>query len=155
MLETDVVFGRACGAASTTLPRGRGRGRGHPKRHPKRAPETTKNNKHDTNRAPKTSLNRADGPGGGPWRPKGRTGRKSEPEGDQKGTKRSSLIFHAFRQPPGLPFDVIFNTFSFKNVILKCVGSQASVSVFFCDFREGPTLDPLAPAQSKRMSAPC
>ena len=65
------------------------------------------------------------------------------------------LIFHAFRQHPGLPFDVIFNTFSFKNIILKRVGSQAAVSVFFCDFREGRTLDPLAPAQSKRMSAPC
>ena len=65
------------------------------------------------------------------------------------------LIFHAFRQPPGLPFEVIFNTFSLNNVILKRVGSQASISVFFCDFREGRTLDPLAPAQSKRMLAPC
>ena len=65
------------------------------------------------------------------------------------------LIFHAFRQPPGLPFEVIFSTFSLKNIILERVGSQAAVSVFFCDFREGPTLDPLAPAQSKRMSAPC
>ena len=65
------------------------------------------------------------------------------------------LIFHPFRQPPGLPFEVIFSTFSLKNSILERVGSQAAVSVFFCDFREGPTLDPLAPAQSKRMSAPC
>ena len=67
----------------------------------------------------------------------------------------ASNIFHAFRQPPGLAFEVIFNTFSLKNVILKRVGLQAAVSVFFCDFREGRTLDPLAPAQSKRMSAPC
>ena len=40
------------------------------------------------------------------------------------------LIFHAFRQPPGLPFEVIFNTCSLKNVILKRVGLQAAVSVF-------------------------
>ena len=74
---------------------------------------------------------------------------------DLEAASNFDLIFHAFRQPPGLPFDIIFNTFLLKNVILERVGSQAAVSVFFCDFREGPTLDPLAPAQSKRMSAPC
>ena len=74
---------------------------------------------------------------------------------DLEAASTFDLIFHAFRQPPGLPFEVIFNTFSLKNVILKRVGSQAAVSFFFCDFREGRTLDPLAPAESKRMSAPC
>ena len=74
---------------------------------------------------------------------------------DPEAASTFDLIFHAFRQPPGLLFEVIFNTFSLKNVLLKRVGLQAAVSVFFCDFREGRTLDPLAPAQSKRMSAPC
>jgi hypothetical protein len=74
---------------------------------------------------------------------------------DLEAASNFDLIFHAFRQPPGLPFEVIFNIFSLKNVILKRIGSQAAVSVFFCDFREGRTLDPLAPAQSKRMSTPC
>ena len=74
---------------------------------------------------------------------------------DLEAASNFDLIFHAFRQPPGLPFEVIFNTFSLKNVILERVGSQATVSVFFCDVRERLTLDPLAPAQSKRMSAPC
>ena len=74
---------------------------------------------------------------------------------DLEAASTFDLIFHAFRQPPGLPFELIFNTFSLKNVILKRVGLQTAVSVRFCDFRERRTLDPLAPAQSKRMSAPC
>ena len=36
---------------------------------------------------------------------------------------------------------------------MERVGSQVAFSSVFCCFREGPTLDPLAPAQSKRMSA--
>ena len=74
---------------------------------------------------------------------------------DLEAAHRPSTHFSCFSATPGLPFEVIFNTFSLKNVILKRVGSQASVSVFLCDFREGRTLDPLAPAQSKRMLAPC
>ena len=73
---------------------------------------------------------------------------------DLEAASNFDLICHAFRQPPGLPFEVIFNTCSLKNVILKRIGSQAAVSVFLRDFREGRTLDPLAPAQSKRMSTP-
>ena len=74
---------------------------------------------------------------------------------DLEAASNFDLIFPAFRQPPRLPFEVIFNIFSLNNVILKRVGLQAADSVFFCDFREEWTLDPLAPAQSKRMSAPC
>ena len=63
---------------------------------------TTKSNQHDTKRAPKTILNRANGPGGGSWRPKGRKGRKSRPEGDKKAQKE--LIW----ETPGLPFGTLF-----------------------------------------------
>ena len=59
---------------------------------------TTTNNQHDTKRTPKTTLNRADGPGGGPWRPKARTGRKNMPEGAQKAPKGAHL------GAPGAPF---------------------------------------------------
>ena len=41
------------------------------------------------------------------------------------------IIFHAFRQPPGLPFEVTFRICLLKNIILERVGSQAAVSVFF------------------------
>jgi hypothetical protein len=43
----------------------------------------------------------------------------------------------------------LFVTFSIKKRPPERDGSQVAFSLFFCCFLEGPTLDPLAPAQSK------
>ena len=56
---------------------------------------------------------------------------------DLEAASTFDLIFPAFGQSPGLPFEVIFNTFSLKNVILKRVGLQAAVSAFFVIFGKG------------------
>ena len=53
---------------------------------------------HDTKRAPKTTLNRANRPGGGSRSPKGHRGRKRKPEGYQKAPKGAHL------GAPGAPF---------------------------------------------------
>ena len=52
-------------------------------------------------------------------------------------------------RPQGFPFDVTFCHFFNKKRPPERDGSQVAFSLFFCGFLEGPTLDPLAPAQSK------
>ena len=56
----------------------------------------------------------------------------------------------AQKAPKGRPCDVSFNTFLIQKRHPERDGSQVAFSTFCCGFLEGPTLDPLAPAQSKR-----
>ena len=51
--------------------------------------------------------------------------------------------------PKGSLLMSLFVTFSIKKRPPERDGSQVAFSLFFCGFLEGPTLDPLAPAQSK------
>ena len=55
----------------------------------------------------------------------------------------------AQKAPKGRPCDVSFNTFSIQKRHPERDGSQVAFSTFCCGFLEGPTLDPLVPAQSK------